>query len=89
MNDAENAVAGGVTLEWMLAGVYFEQMSQLAVALAIQAGEDPKRPLSEAQLARAVEIHRIESELLLQLVERQVERVNPRNNKTASETRDA
>lgn len=24
MNDAENAVAGGVTLEWMLAGVYFQ-----------------------------------------------------------------
>lgn len=86
MNDAENAVAGGVTLEWMLAGVYFEQMSQLAVALAIRAGEDPKRPLSEVQLARAVEIHGIESELLLQLVERQMERVNQGNNKTASKT---
>jgi hypothetical protein len=89
MNDAENAVAGGVTLEWMLAGVYFEQMSQLAVALAIQAGEEPKRPLSEAQLARAVEIHAIESDLLLQLVERQVERVSQQNNKAAFETPDA
>ena len=89
MNDAENVVAGGVTLEWMLAGVYFEQMSQLAVALAIQAGEVPKRPLSEVQLARAVEVHAIESDLLLQLVERQIERVNPRSNKAASETPDA
>jgi hypothetical protein len=89
MNDAENVVAGGVTLEWMLAGVYFQQMSQLAVALAIQAGEDPKRPLSEVQLARAVEIHAIESDLLLQLVERKMERVNPRNNKTAPERPDA
>lgn len=89
MNDAENVVAGGVTLEWMLAGVYFEQMSQLAVALAVQAGEEPKRPLSEVQLARAVEIHRIESELLLQLVETQMERVNQRNNETASEAPDA
>lgn len=89
MNDAENAVAGGVTLEWMLAGVYFEQMSQLAVALAIQAGEDPKRPLSEVQLARAVEIHGIESERLLQLVERQMERANQRDNKAASVTPDA
>ena len=88
MNDAENVIAGGVTLEWMLAGVYFEQMSQLAVALAIQAGEDPKRPLSEVQLARAIEIHGIESELLLQLAEKQMERVNQRNNKTASETPD-
>ena len=89
MNDAENVVAGGVTLEWMLAGVYFEQMSQLAVALAIQAGEEPKRPLSDVQLARAVEVHRIESDLLLQLVESQVERVNPRSNKLASEAPDA
>lgn len=89
MNDAENAVAGGVTLEWMLAGVYFEQMSQLAVTLAIQAGEEPKRPLSEVQLARAVEIHGIESDLLLQLVEGQMERVNPRNNKAASKMPDA
>ena len=88
MNDAENAVAGGVTLEWMLAGVYFEQMSQLAVALAIQAGEEPKRPLSEVQLARAVEIHGIESDLLLQLVERHIERLNQRNNEPAIETRD-
>ena len=89
MNEAENVVAGGVTLEWMLAGVYFEQMSQLAVALAIQAGEDPKRPLSEVQLARAVEVHGIESELLLQLVERQMERVNQRNDRAASKTPDA
>jgi len=89
MNDAENVVAGGVTLEWMLAGVYFEQMSQLAVALAIEAGEVPKRPLSEVQLARAVEVHAIESELLLQLVEKQMERVNPRNGETASGTPDA
>jgi hypothetical protein len=89
MNDVENVVAGGVTLEWMLAGVYFEQMSQLAVALAIQAGEEPKRPLSEVQLARAVKIHGIESDLLLQLVERQMERVNQRSNKTISGTPDA
>jgi hypothetical protein len=89
MIDAENAVAGGVTLEWMLAGVYFEQMSQLAVALAIQAGEEPKRPLSEVQLARAVEIHGIESELLLQLVERQMERVNQRGDKPAFDRPDA
>jgi hypothetical protein len=78
MSDAENLVAGGVTLEWMLAGVYFEQMSQLAAALAIQAGEEPKRPLSELQLARAVEVHRIESELLLQLVEKQMQGANRR-----------
>jgi hypothetical protein len=89
MNDAENAVAGGVTLEWMLAGVYFEQMSQLAVTLAIQAGEEPKRPLSEVQLARAVEVHGIESELLLQLVERQMERANQQNHKAPSVGPDA
>jgi hypothetical protein len=86
MNDAEKVVTGGVTLEWMLAGVYFEQMSQLAVTLAIQAGEEPKRPLSEAQLARAVEIHGVESDLLLQLVERNMERVNARNGAAAAET---
>jgi len=83
MNDAENAVAGGVTLEWMLAGVYFEQMSQLALKLAVEAGEEPKRPLSEAQLARAVEVHAIESDLLLQLVEKRIERANPQNDKSA------
>ena len=42
----------------------YEALSNLAVVLAKQAGEEVKRPLSEAQLVRALRVHMEESEAI-------------------------
>ena len=46
----------------------YEGLSTLAEKLALQAGEEVRRPLSQAQLARAVQVHMEESEILRQLL---------------------
>lgn len=48
--------------------MFAAHIAEIAVAMAQQAGETPARPLSKAQLERALEANYVESNLVMDLI---------------------